>query len=432
MRRSMFATGAYMFALVSVAQAGTLTPLFAIPSHIDGAGSRGPLVRVGPKLYGTVGYGGAYGCGAVFSVDPKTAGATGRIGIAYSFTCGTDGGDPSASLALMGGKLFGTTDSGGESNSGTVFEVDPKTSAETTVCSFPTQQYLSAPLLGYHGLLYGTTPYGGTGQGSVFSVDPATGTEKTVHAFKGSERGGDDGDVPRAALIQSGGRLYGTTIYGGTARYGVIYRLDPDSGAVKTVYSFPGGTGGEYSQSPLLDMGGLLYGASAGGVAREGGAASCGTIYSVDPASGNEAVAYSFPGEAGGCSPDVTPVLLDGKLYGVTGSARREKGTVYAFDPAAGTTAVLHSFKAGEEPTASLTAVGNRLYGVASQCCDYGEGQGLLFSIDASTGRVNTLYSFTNGADGRFPDSTLAHVDGAFYGTSSFAQSEGLVFKFVP
>ena len=729
MRLGMFATGAFMLATASVAQAGTLTPLFAVPSHVDGNGPHAPLVRVGPKLYGTVIQGGVNGCGAVFSVDPKIASATGRIGIVYSFTCGADGAHPSAGLALMGGKLFGVTESGGGSNDGTVFEVDPKTGTETTLYSFPTDSFSAAPLLGYHGLLYGTTFYGGVGQGSVFSVDPATGNETTVYAFEGPQSGRHDGAIPRSALIQSGGKLYGTTSQGGKAGRGVIYRLDPASGTVKTVYSFPGGTGGQDPDSPLLDVGGLLYGTSQGGsagdglvfsfdpstgterdvysftgatdgayltagltslngllygldrsggqygdgvlfsidpasgnettlhaftiaegsdsdggliayggilygaqqfggtygefgpgtvfafnpntaqvttlhsfsdapisagsavidvgsalygvsqtggafgfgsifrvdratgegkvvysfsgksdgyaplaaltelggmlygttvgggvnsygtvfafdpaskgfrtlyafaggsdglsptavltavggvlygttysggasglgtvftvdpstgaetvvysfgkrgdgyspeggvvvangllygVTRAGGAASCGTIYDVDPASGREAVLYSFTGDTE-CSPLVAPVLLDGKLYGVTAGDRGGKGAFYGFDPASETVAVLHSFKKGETPSASLTAVGNHLYGVVGQCCTYGEGS--LVSIDANTGRTDTLYSFTGGSDGSFPRSTLVHADGAFYGTSSLAQSAGLVFKFTP
>ena len=161
---------------------------------------------------------------------------------------------------------------------------------------------------------------------------------------------------------------------------------------------------------------------------QNGGAASCGTIYSVDPASGKETTLYSFAGEAA-CHPFVAPVFVDGKIYGGTSGDRYEKGVFYGFDPAARTTTVLRDFAKGKSLTASLIAVGKRLYGVAGQSY---YGSGLLISIDANTGRAETLYDFTGGADGYVPISPLVHVDGAFYGTSTSELNAALVFKFVP
>jgi uncharacterized repeat protein (TIGR03803 family) len=65
--------------------------------------------------------------------------------------------------------------------------------------------------------LYGTTTTGGgsgcggQGCGTVFEISTA-GKESVVYAFKG----GSDGAVPEAALVNANNALYGTTAYGGT------------------------------------------------------------------------------------------------------------------------------------------------------------------------------------------------------------------------
>jgi uncharacterized repeat protein (TIGR03803 family) len=79
------------------------------------------------------------------------------------------------------------------------------------------------------GVLYGTTGAGGPaactqGCGTVFSVDRATGAETILHEFQG----GSDGELPVAGLIAKGGKLYGTTNYGGGANnYGTVFALRP-------------------------------------------------------------------------------------------------------------------------------------------------------------------------------------------------------------
>jgi uncharacterized repeat protein (TIGR03803 family) len=43
-----------------------------------------------------------------------------------------------------------------------------------------------------------------------------------LHQFKGT-----DGDYPNGLTMDSQGRLYGTTIYGGTHNYGVVFEITP-------------------------------------------------------------------------------------------------------------------------------------------------------------------------------------------------------------
>jgi uncharacterized repeat protein (TIGR03803 family) len=96
----------------------------------------------------------------------------------------------------------------------------------------PPRNPYTAPVQGPDGWLYGTAS-GDGGDGTIYRIDTA-GTFETVHNFRG-----DDGSDPRGDLIlASDGFLYGTTLNGGAAGAGTVYRLDPASGALTTVHSF--------------------------------------------------------------------------------------------------------------------------------------------------------------------------------------------------
>jgi len=79
---------------------------------------------------------------------------------------------------------------------------------------------------GADGALYGTTEDGGKGYGSVFRIDPAAATPKltTVYAFSG---GGDGYFVRAPLLLATDGNFYGTTVYGGAADCGTVFKLTP-------------------------------------------------------------------------------------------------------------------------------------------------------------------------------------------------------------
>ena len=93
-------------------------------------------------LYGTTWLDGS-GSGTVFQLTPPASpGGAWTETTLYSFTGGSDGGNPVASLVIGdGGVLYGTSSGGGASNAGTVFALKPPTSAggswtETVLYSF--------------------------------------------------------------------------------------------------------------------------------------------------------------------------------------------------------------------------------------------------------------------------------------------------------
>jgi len=340
-------------------------------------GPSGSLIRVGGKLYGTTFLGGLrncrQGCGTVFSFDP----ATGAETMVYAFQGGADGATPVAGLTNVGGILFGVTSNGGSSvckgGCGTVFSVDPATAAEAVVHVFTGDDGAvpDAGLMKLGGILYGTTLRGGCptcgAGGTVFSLDPASGKEAVLHTFGG--RG--DGVFPRGRPIEAGGKLYGTTGALNSSNCqgdcGTVYSLDPATGAEAIVHLFQG-VDGDDPNGTLLKVGGKLYGTTTQGGSCDGSGTGCGVVFSIDLATGVEAVVYSFQGPTNGDGEGPYGGLSDvgGVLYGTTeGGGRTDHGVVYSLNPVTGAEAVLHAFtgKDGYLPFGGLTLVRDQLFG---------------------------------------------------------------------
>jgi hypothetical protein len=80
----------------------------------------------------------------------------------------------------------------------------------------------------------------------------------------------NDGSNPNAIVIGSGGVLYGTTEFGGTARLGAVFALTPPASpggpwSETVLYSFMGVSDGVQPNSLTIGPGGILYGTSGGG-----------------------------------------------------------------------------------------------------------------------------------------------------------------------
>jgi uncharacterized repeat protein (TIGR03803 family) len=148
------------------------------------------------NLYGTSEIGGMYSGGFVFRVSPN-----GTLTNIYSFTEGSDGGDPEAGLALGGdGFFYGTASDNGSADSGTVFQISTN-GALTTLYTFTGgsdgAQCSGLLVQGGDGNFYGTAQYGGDfGDGTVFTM-PTNGDLNPFYSFSG-----DDGANPQAGLAQ--------------------------------------------------------------------------------------------------------------------------------------------------------------------------------------------------------------------------------------
>jgi len=391
---------------------------------------------------------GAVVCAAL---EPATAamGGAGAESVLHSFGNGSDGSKPFAGLTALKGMLYGTTINGGAHGDGTVFAIDRKSGAETVLYSFCSLQDCAdgeepyGNLVAFKGQLYGTTFGGGSGQGgTIYKFDLKTGTVTIVYTFCSLQNCGDGGES-LAGLTAMNGMLYGTAFIGGAHGFGDVFSLDPKTGAEKVLYSFcslDNCADGNETLSNLLSLNGTLYGTTI-----IGGAHKYGTAFSVDPKTGALTVLYSFC-SADGCTDGGAAesglIAVNGALYGTTyGGGADDMGTVFSLDPATGAEAVVYSFcgKAGcadgSIPYAGLLDQSGTLYGMTT---DGGaKGYGTVFSLDPKTGAETVLYSFCSRqdcADGEGSDASLIDMKGKLYGTTFFggAYDLGTVFALKP
>lgn len=354
------------------------------------------LLDVEGLLYGTTSAGGAHGAGTIFSVKPA-----GTEAVLYDFRSQHGGyaAAPSGGLISVAKTFYGVTESGGMFGKGSAFSLSP-TGSLTALYSFGSGKdgaTPAAPLSYAGGTFYGVTGSGGLyGEGTVFSLTPA-GSEKVLHDFGQGYNSGTDGESPNGGLLDVNGTFYGTTYFGGyhpfsgSHGYGTVFSVTAD-GTETVLYKF--GTykhDGQYPVTPLIEVGGNLY-----GMTRRGGDHGFGTVFAITP-SGTEKVIYSFHGSDGEY-PAGPLVNLDGVLYGVTSAGGPTiygfGGTVFSITPA-GALRVLHEFGRdfydGKFPESPLTLLHGTLYGTTRRGGQYDVGT--VYSITKG-GVEKTLYTF--------------------------------------
>jgi len=404
---------------------GHETVLYSFTGGTDGGYPFYGLVQdLAGNLYGTADGGGAYGQGVVFKLDTR-----GHQTVLYSFTGGADGGSPNNVILDLFGNIYGTTFGGGTDNAGVVFKLDRRGN-ETVLYSFTGGADGAYPYYGVvedvFGNLYGTTANGGaSGAGVVFRLD-IHGNETVLYSFSGSS----DGGYPSAGVtLDLFGNLYGTTAYGGSTGYGVVFKVDRHNNE-SVLYSFTGGTdGGIPNAGVVLDLFGNLYGDTI-----EGGEAGLGAVFKLNP-NGHETVLYGFPA-SDGANPQAGVVQDSvGNLYGTTnGGGSHAAGIVYKIDTS-GHKTDLYQFTGGTDGGNPFGGVilgtdGN-LYGAAGGAGQYNAG--LLYKMDLS-GNETVLYSFTGGSDGAYPNGVARDSSGNLYGTAADGGTSGVgvVFKVDP
>jgi uncharacterized repeat protein (TIGR03803 family) len=199
-----------------------------------------PVLDPAGNLYGTTVSGGSIGCGTVFELSASNSWAE---TILHSFTCGTDGWNPTGPILLdSSGNVFGSTVLGGNSTfcvgtgCGVVYELSQSSGTwNETILTNPGNWdgYQPVGLAADHaGNLYYVGSSGGKsstcpvqqGCGAVTKLTPATGgtwTATVVHRFAGAP----DGQEPQATVtLDAAGNLFGTAP-GGEPSYGIIYEV---------------------------------------------------------------------------------------------------------------------------------------------------------------------------------------------------------------
>lgn len=373
-----------------------------------------------------------------------------------------EGGEyPDSDLVMDGaGNIYGTTVTGGDIGSGTVFQLTPSGDGwtHTVLHSFTSGADGGQPYKGVtldpQGNLYGTAVVGGTGGacpedgcGVIYKLTNSGGT--WTHSVIYNFTGGDDGYGPGAGLTRDGaGNLYGMTPTGGGYGLGVIYQLRPQPGGdwkLRVIHTFTGGDdGGAGSAGRLLLRAGHLY-----GVATVGGAYGKGTAFElIRSVTGNWKLKtlYAFKGQPdagfpyGGLRFDAA-----GNLYGTTYyDGAYNYGTVYRLSPTPSgewTETVLHSFGAGSDGAGPISdvvfdAAGN-MYGTTSEG-GAGCGCGTIFKMTPNgdgSWTEGIAHRFQGAPDGAFPyNGMVGDSQGSFYGATVHGGShgDGSVYKFTP
>jgi uncharacterized repeat protein (TIGR03803 family) len=369
---------------------------------------------------------------------------------------GCSGRSPLAPLiADESGNLYGTTIVGGVNEVGCVFKLTRSNSGwrENALYAFsgPDGYYPSAALVFDRlGNLYGTTEFGGDyNSGVVFELTPSsdgTWTETVLHSF-GS---GSDGYNPLSNLIfDPSGNLYGTTFSSnGIRRGGTVFRLTPGvNGWTETVlYAFPTSYGVDAyapASGVVMDRQGNLYGTSEGG-----GANGNGTVYELARSKDGkyrESVIYSF-GVLDGQTP-MSGLTIDanGSLYGTTALSYSysDSGIVFRLKKDAlgsWTEDVLHQMTGsdGSWPLGPVVfdSLGN-LFAAASSGGQYGMGSVFELTPTPSGPWSETVlhmfdYISPGGTDGANPYAGVIIDHGQLFGTTGLGggpYNAGTVFE---
>jgi hypothetical protein len=368
----------------------TETVLYVFKGNASNDGATpagGLLIDASGNLYGTTAYGGTgactllgsrLGCGTVFELSPPLRrGGAWTETILYSFPDSAHGYLPIGDLMFdAAGNLYGATEFGGGHGStcnpyyqycGAVFQlIRPRQNghpwAEKVLHGFAGGIDGANPngglSLDSKGAIYGTTYSGGNqkckylseiGCGTAFQLVPPKKkregwTEVVLHRF---DRTNSDGGNPMAGVIlDSHGKLYGTTLNGGPKAGGIVFRLtrpakksDPWLEAI--LNSFGNNAYGYDLESPvLMGTNGTLYGTTNTG---SGQAINGGVFQLKRPSRKGQRwkldVLYNFAGAPDGVGP-AAPLISDpaGNLYsttqsGGTGNCLFGCGTIFELGP---------------------------------------------------------------------------------------------------
>jgi uncharacterized repeat protein (TIGR03803 family) len=167
--------------------------------------------------------------------------------------------------------------------------------------------------------------YGMTKQAALFELTPPTYSETTLYTFANGAAGVDQTKLTIQYLANGAPILYGVTRQGGQNNAGTMFKFDPATRTLTTLYTFTGGADGAAPFTPVvLDTNGVVYGTTLTGgnltncPAVNGFPPGCGTMFKLDPATGTLTTLYTFTGGADGWGGGIVALGANGALYGTT------------------------------------------------------------------------------------------------------------------
>lgn len=264
--------------------------------------------------------------------------ALGQFSVLNIFGGPGEGMGPEDSVSVdKAGNIYGTAYTWGTGGAGTLWEYSPRSGTFTVLHAFSNGDdgglLQTGPAIDYNGVIWGTTSTGPNcyycGDGTLWNYDPASKTFTVVLDFSNTAI-----RSPLTKLIaDEGGNLYGTaySVSGGQNDCGLVFELPKDSDYIPVVlYQFTGQNGdGCYPYGRLrFDRTGNLLGTTLSG----GGDDGFGTVYELEPESGNwqEIILHSFD-LSDGAEPEAGLATdRHGNWFGTTSSGGADKvGNVF-------------------------------------------------------------------------------------------------------
>jgi len=334
--------------------------------------------------------------------------ATAQYSLLQNFNNTVEGGAPVGALAVSGASLYGMASTGGTSNGGVIFKINPDGSGFSVLHNFGVVSGDGSHPLGTLAVagttLYGMTQTGGTdGFGVIFKMN-ADGTGYTVlHNFAGG--------APVGNLTLAGSTLYGVTGGGGINGLGTFFKINPDGTGSAVLYNFTG-------SSPVGAL--TLAGSTFYGLASGGGSFGLGVVFKINSNGTGYAILYNFDGG----SP-VGALTVDGSvLYGIWDGGRNNAGGVYKINNDGTGFTALYDFSGtdGAFPSDTLALAGSTLYGMTT--AGGSSGNGVVFQLGTTGTGFSILHNF-NGTDGAEPTDAPTVAGSVLYGMTAAGGGTG-------
>jgi uncharacterized repeat protein (TIGR03803 family) len=358
------------------------------------------------------------------------------VNVLHSFAGGsTDGKSPQGALLQSGTTVVGLTSGGGSAaDGGSIFTIglDGSGYSQLLALAAGSNPLGSVTQLGsaYYFLTSGS---GAAGQGAISKIGGGGTGLTTLHSFTGSP---GDGNLPQGSLAVSGSTFYGYTSDGGSAGRGTIFKQNVDGTGYQILHNFAGGASDGWSPiggAPAVS-GTFLYGTTI-----LGGTANGGVVYRMGTDGTGFTVLHSFAlSPTDGNTPEGSVIVNGSTVYGMTSNGGSTfNGTIFTMATDGSGFTLLHSFGGapgdGRSPLGELLLSGSELYGTT----DLGGSAnlGTLFQIGIDGSGYNVMHSFLGGPnDGANPFSDLTLIGSAFYGTTTAggASNNGAIFAFTP
>lgn len=300
------------------------------------------------------------------------------------------------------------------------------------------------PVCGYaQKQLWGISASNGSSQGVIFKTDSVGNNYVTVYTFSNALNGKD----PYGSLIQAkDGYLYGMTSRGGLHGYGVIFKLNPQTGVYTKTHDFDSLNGMTPYGSLCEAQNGKLYGMTYKGGTHTTSFANRGVLFEYNPVNGIFTKKLELISNNCGNPHGSLIETSSGVLHGLTTVGGGDAtGLLFRYNINTGSFDKMGSFILGTawegvEPKGSLLLATNGLmYGLSKYGGAGWSGGGVLFQYDEkqTLNKLSTAHKFSEVT----PDSLQGHevissliqaANGKIYGMTVLGGTDnaGTIFEF--